>query len=141
MGILDMVESMAGGAGGAGQNGQVAGGLMQELQSRPGGLGGSLQSLQGNGMGGAVQQWGSGQTQPASPDQVEQGLGGTGLIDSVAQRTGMSPTMVKAGLAVALPLIVHHMVSNGHVTPDGQPTGQPMPEPGGMLQSILGRMV
>ncbi len=139
MGILDMVESMAGGASG-GQNGQVAGGLMQELQGRPGGIGGIFQSLQQNGMGGAVQQWGSGQTQPASPDQVEQGLGGTGLIDSVAQRTGMSPTMVKAGMAVALPLIVHHMVSNGHVTQDGQPTGS-QPEPGGMLQSVLGRMI
>ncbi len=139
MGILDMVESMAGGASG-GQNGQVAGGLMQELQGRPGGIGGIFQSLQQNGMGGAVQQWGSGQTQPASPDQVEQGLGGTGLIDSVAQRTGMSPTIVKAGLAVALPLIVHHMVSNGHVTPGGQPTGS-QPEPGGMLQSVLGRMI
>ncbi len=139
MGILDMVESMAGGASG-GQNGQVAGGLMQELQGRPGGIGGIFQSLQQNGMGGAVQQWGSGQTQPASPDQVEQGLGGTGLIDSVAQRTGMSPTVVKTGLAVALPLIVHHMVSNGHVTPDGQPTGS-QPEPGGMLQSVLGRMI
>jgi len=139
MGILDMVESMAGGASG-GQNGQVAGGLMQELQGRPGGIGGIFQSLQQNGMGGAVQQWGSGQTQPASPDQVEQGLGGTGLIDSVAQRTGMSPTMVKAGLAVALPLIVHHMVSNGHVTPGGLPTGS-QPEPGGMLQSVLGRMI
>ena len=139
MGILDMVESMAGGASG-GQNGQVAGGLMQELQGRPGGIGGIFQSLQQNGMGGAVQQWGSGQTQPASPDQVELGLGGTGLIDSVAQRTGMSPTVVKTGLAVALPLIVHHMVSNGHVTPDGQPTGS-QPEPGGMLQSVLGRMI
>ena len=48
--------------------------------------------------------------------------------------------MVKAGLAVALPLVVHHMVSSGHVTPDGQPTGS-QPEPGGMLQSILGRMI
>ncbi len=127
MGILDMVESMAGGGGG--QNAQVAGGLVQEMQGQPGG------------MGGLVQQWAGGQTQPASPDQVEQGLGGTGMIDRISQRTGVSPGMVKAGLAVAVPLVIHHLVSNGHVTQDGQPTGAAAPEPGGMLQSILGRMI
>ncbi len=139
MGILDMVESMAGGGGG--QNAQVAGGLVQEMQGQPGGMGGILQSFQRNGMGGLVQQWAGGQTQPASPDQVEQGLGGTGMIDRISQRTGVSPGMVKAGLAVAVPLVIHHLVSNGHVTQDGQPTGAAAPEPGGMLQSILGRMI
>ncbi len=92
-----------------------------------------------NGNGGATQQWANGQTQSADPSQVEQGLGG-GMIDSIAQRTGMSPTAVKAGLAVALPLIVHHMVQNGHVSADGQQIGAP-PEPGGLLQSVLGRMI
>lgn len=140
MGILDMVESMAGGAGAGGQNGQVAGGLVQELQGQPGGIGSIFQSFQQNGMGGLVQQWAGGQTQPASPDQMEQGLGGTGIIDRISQRTGVSPAMVKTGLAVAMPLVIHHFVSNGHATPDGQPTGAPPPEPGGMLQSILGRM-
>ncbi len=139
MGLLDMVQSMAGGGG---EHAQVAGGLVQEMQEQPGGMGGLLQSFQRNGMGGLVQQWAGGQTQPASPDQVEQGLGGTGVIDRIAQRTGVSPGMVKAGLAVAVPLVIHHLVSNGHVTADGQPTGNPVPEQGGgMLQSILGRMV
>ena len=139
MGILDMIQSVAGGAGGAGQNAQAAGGLVEEMQQRPGGLGGLLSMLHQNGTGGATQQWANGQTQPADPGQVEQGLGG-GVIDSIAQRTGMSPTAVKAALAVALPLIVHHMVQNGHVTPDGQQVGA-SPEPGGLLQSVLGRMV
>ncbi len=138
MGILDMVESMAGGGG---QNAKIAGGLVQELQQQPGGMGGILQSFQQNGMGGLVQQWAGGQTQPANPDQMEQGLGGTGIIDRIAQRTGVSPGMVKAGLAVAVPLVVHHLVSNGHVSQDGQATGAPPPEPGGLLQSILGRMI
>lgn len=140
MGLLDMVKSMAGG-GGAGEHAQVAGGLMEELQNQPGGVGGLLQSFHQNGMGGLVQQWAGGQTAPASPDQVEQGLGGTGIIDRISQRTGVSPGMVKAGLAVAVPLVIHHLASSGHVTPEGQATGQPMPESGGMLQSILGRMI
>ena len=139
MGILDMVTSMVGGGGGA--HAKVAGGLVEELQGQPGGVAGMFQSFQKNGMGGLVQQWAGGQTAPASPDQVEQGLGGTGIIDRISQRTGISPTMVKAGLAVAVPLVIHHFVANGHVTQEGQPTGAPAPEMGGMLQSVLGKML
>ena len=80
MGILDSIESMAGQFGSGGKT-QAAGGLLDALRAHPGGVGGVMQAMQGNGMGGAVQQWAGGQTQPASPDQVEQGLGGTGLID------------------------------------------------------------
>lgn len=138
MGLLDMVTSMAGGGG---DHAKVAGGLMEELQGQPGGVAGMFQSFQQNGMGGLVKQWAGGQTAPASPDQVEQGLGGTGIIDRISERTGVSPGMVKAGLAVAVPLVIHHFVSNGHVTQDGQPTGAPPPESGGLLQSILGRMM
>lgn len=139
MGILDSIASMVGGAGG--DNTKVAGGLMEAVQQHPGGIGGILQSFQQNGQGGAVQQWANGNTQSASPDQVEQGLGGTGLIDSVAQRTGLSPTMVKGAMAVMLPMVIHHFVSSGHVTPDGQTTGTPAPETGGLLQSMLGRLI
>ncbi len=137
MGLLDMVTSMAGGGG---EHAQVAGGLMQEIQQQPGGIGGLFQSFQQNGMGGLVQQWAGGQTQPATPDQMEQGLGGTGIIDRISQRTGVSPGVVKMGLAVAVPLVVHHFVANGHVTADGQSTGAPPPESGGVLQSILSRL-
>ena len=140
MGILDMVSQAAEGMGG-GEKSQVAGGVMQEIESRPGGVGGIFSSFQNNGLGGLVQQWAGGQTSPASPDQVEQGLGGTGLIESVANRIGMSPTMVKMGLAIILPVLIHHYVSNGHVSPQGEPTGAPAPESGGILQSILGRIL
>ncbi len=139
MGILDSITSMVGGAGG--DNTKVAGGLMEAVQQHPGGIGGILQSFQQNGQGGAVQQWANGNTENASPDQVEQGLGGTGLIDSVAQRTGLSPTMVKGAMAVMLPMVIHHFVSSGHVTPEGQQTGTPAPETGGLLQSMLGRLL
>ena len=138
MGLLDVVTSMAGGGG---EHAQVAGGLVQELQQQPGGISGVFQSFQQNGLGGLVQQWAGGQTQPATPGQMEQGLGGTGIIDRISQRTGVSPAMVKMGLAVAVPLVVHHFASNGHVTSDGQPTGAPPPESGGLLKSILGKLV
>lgn len=138
-----MVTSMAGqlGGGAGGDKAQVTGGLVQELEGRPGGIGSIFQAFQGNGLGGLVQQWAGGNTAPASPGEVEQGLGGTGIIDNIAQRTGMSPTVVKMGLAVAVPVIIHHFVSNGHTTATGEPTGAPPPETGGLLQSILGRIL
>ncbi len=140
MGIMDMVEQAAGNLGG-GDKSQVAGGVMDEIQSRPGGVSSVFSAFQNNGLGGLVQQWAGGQTTPASPDQVEQGLGGTGMIESIANRIGMSPTMVKMGLAVILPVLVHHYVSNGHVTPQGEQTGVPAPPSGGILQSILSRIM
>ncbi len=137
MSLFDSIVSMATGA--AGEHGPVASGLMQELQNQPGGVTGLLSTLQHNGMGGLVQQAAGGDTTPASPDQIEQGLAGTGIIDNISQRTGISPTMIKMGLTFLIPIVIHHLVSNGHVTSDGQPTGNE-PEPGGMLQSILGRL-
>ncbi len=137
MGILDMVESMAGGGG---DHAKVAGGLVQELEGQPGGVSGMFQSFQQNGMGGMVQQWAGGQTQSATPEQMQQGLGGTGMIDRISQRTGLPASAVQMGLAAAVPLVIHHFVSNGHMTADGQPTGSAQPGMGGMLQSILGRM-
>jgi uncharacterized protein YidB (DUF937 family) len=124
---------MATGAGGAGG---AAGGLVQELQNQPGGVAGLVSTFQQNGMGGLVQQWAGGQTGPAQPDQIQQGLAGTGIIEKIAERTGMSPEMIKIGLAVAVPFIIHHLFANNHVTPDGQPT-ENQPEAGGLLQSIL----
>ncbi len=137
MGLLDMVTSMAGGVGG--NNAQVGGGLMQELENRPGGFGSILQSFQNNGQGAAVQQWGQGNTAPADPNQVEQGLNGTGIIDSISQKTGVSQTMVKTGLAVLVPVLIHHLISQGHVDQQGQQMGT-QPESGGLLSSILSRI-
>jgi uncharacterized protein YidB (DUF937 family) len=140
MGIMDMVSSVAGQFGGGGDKAKVAGGFLEEMAQRPGGMSGVFSAFQQNGMGGMVQQWAGGQTQPVQPGQVEQGLGGTGIIDRVAQRTGLSTEVVKVGMAALVPVVVHHFVSNGHVTPDGQPTGQPAPEAGGLLQSVLSRL-
>jgi uncharacterized protein YidB (DUF937 family) len=139
MGLMDMVKQAAKQYGGGGENGQVAGGLMQEIESQ-GGVGSVFTAFQNNGLGGLVQQWAGGQTTPAAPDQVEQGLSGTGMIDGIASRTGISPTMVKMALAVLLPMVIHHFVANGHVSEQGEPTGQPAPETGGLLQSILSRL-
>lgn len=140
MGFGSIVENLASKAGGAGDTGKVVGTLMSELQSRPGGLGELLQSFQRNGMGSAVQQWSNGQTQPADPSQIEKGLSGSGIVEAVAQKTGMSPATIQSVLSKAVPVLMHHLVSSGHVTPQGQPTGQAANHED-ILRSVLGRIL
>jgi uncharacterized protein YidB (DUF937 family) len=140
MGFENLVESLAGGAGGGGDHAKVLGALMSELQSRPGGVGELLQRFHQNGMGSQVQQWSNGQTQAANPSEVQSGLAGSGLVEAIAQRTGLPASTIQSALAVAVPVLVHHLVSNGHVSAQGQPTGNP-PSSEGLLQSVLGRIL
>ncbi len=131
MGLLDMVEGMAGGGN---QNAQAAGGLMQALDQHPGGLGGLISNFQQNGMGQHVQQMQNGQMTQLTPEQVQQGTQGTGLIESVAQKAGISPEMAKMGMAVALPMILAHFSQGGGQMPQ---QGQF----GGMASQILGKFL
>jgi uncharacterized protein YidB (DUF937 family) len=139
MGFLNTVESMAMGNS-ADLHSKVAGGLMQELEQNSGGVGGLIQSFQRNGMGNMVQQWSQGQTQPPDPNAIESGLGGSGVIEAVAQRTGLSPGAVRGGLAVVIPLLMHHMISNNHVSPTGQQLGE-QPDSGSVVQSVISRIL
>lgn len=137
MGILNTVESMAK-RNAAPENAKVAGALMEELQQR-GGVGSLIQNFQRNGMGSFVDQWSTGDTQP-NPTAIENGTRGTGLIESIAHRTGLSDGTVRGALAIVVPFVIHHMFSNGHVTPTGEAIGK-QPEPGAVLQSVLQRIV
>jgi uncharacterized protein YidB (DUF937 family) len=139
MSIFDAVKQMAGQATGAQDHAAVAGGLLQELGGS-GGVGGLIQTLQQNGAGNMIQQWASGNTQAIDPNSIEQMLGNTGMVDSIAQRTGVSADTVRSSLATIVPVLVHHVTSNGHVTTDGQPTGNPAPEAGSLVQSLLGKI-
>ena len=138
MGLLDMLQGAASNMGG--DHAKVAGGMMDTMQQQPGGLAGMASGFQQNGLGGLVQQWTSGQTTPASPDQIQQGMG-TGVIDQIAQRTGLSPMVIKGSMAVLVPMMIHHLHEQGNVTADGQPTGQPVQDHGSMLQSVLSRFM
>jgi len=140
MSIFDSVSNMVNQASGGGDHAAVAGGLLEHLGGA-GGVASLIQSMHQNGAGGLVQQWANGQTQPADPNEIEQAVGGSGLIDSIAQRTGMSPGAVRVGLATVLPLVVSHLTANGHVTTDGQVTSNPAPSTGSLVQSILGKLL
>ncbi len=140
MSIFDSVTEIAKGFSSGGDHAAVAGGLMEELGGT-GGVGGLIQQFHQNGAGNLVQQYASGQTQGTDPTAIEQALAGSGLIDRIAQRTGMSPDTVKSSLATIVPVLINHVTANGHVTTDGQPTGNPVPDAGSLIQSVLGKLL
>lgn len=132
MGILDNLESMA--AGSMTQSGnpteKVAGGLMEALDQHPGGLGAILQNFRNNGMAGHVDAMQNGQTPTVTPDQVETGLQGTSLLNTVAQKAGVSPEIAKVAMATVLPMVMAHFAQNGSAPNAGIL--------GGMLSKISG---
>jgi uncharacterized protein YidB (DUF937 family) len=148
--IFDSVSKLAGealsGQGGGGISGAttdhpaVAGGLLQQLGGT-GGLGSLIQTIQQNGGGAIVQDIASGNTSAIDPNQVENLLAGSGLVEGVASKTGLSPDQVKSSLATVLPMLLHHSISNGHVTADGQPGDTPAPDTGSLLQSVLAKFL
>lgn len=140
MSFLDSVTQMAKGAMEGGDHAAVAGSLLEHLGGA-GGVASLIQSMNQNGAGGLVQQWANGQTQATDPNAIEQAIGGSGLVDSIAQKTGMSPDVVRSSLATVVPLLVNHLTSNGHVTTDGQVTGTPAPETGSLISSVLGKLL
>ncbi len=135
MGLLDSLKGMAGQEmGGEGTNAKVAGGLMQALDEHPGGLAGVMNSFKQNGMEQHVQGWASGQQTSATPEQVQQGVGGTGLIENVAAKAGVSPEVAKMAMAVMLPMIVSHFTQGGQVA-------APQSGLSGMASQILGKFL
>lgn len=116
-----------------GDNAKIAGGLMQALDEHPGGLQGVMDHFKQNGMDQHVQGWASGQ-QSATPEQMQQGLGGSGLIESIAAKAGISPQMASIGLAVVLPMVMSHFTQGGQTAP-------PQSGFGGMASQILGKFL
>lgn len=134
MGILDSIQSMTGQSGAAqGEHAKVAGSFIEALSTHPGGITGLLESLKANGLADHVTAWAKGQPQPATPEQVQQGLGPTGLIEQTAQKAGVSPSMVTSALAVILPIVVQHFASNGQAGNSGAFSG--------LAQKVLGKLL
>jgi uncharacterized protein YidB (DUF937 family) len=116
MGLLDSLESMAANAMTNTSNNdttKVAGGMMEALDQHPGGLGAILQNFRNNGLGGHVDAMQNGQTPAVTPDQVQTGLHGTGLLDTIAAKAGVSPQVAKIAMATVLPMVMAHFAQNG----------------------------
>jgi uncharacterized protein YidB (DUF937 family) len=110
MGFLDQLEGMASQAmtGSGNNNMKVAGGLMEALQQHPGGLSAVLDNFKNNGLGDHAEAIQNGETPQATPDQVQTGLQGTGLLESAAAKAGVSPEVAKIALATVLPIVLAH---------------------------------
>ena len=122
MGLLDEIGNLTGATSGqsAAANPQVANGVVQAVQEHPGGMGSILDALRQNGMGQHVDAWTSGNQQPANPQQVQQALGPSGLIDRVAQKAGVSPQVATMAMTTLLPMIVRHFAPGGQPVPQSQ---------------------
>jgi uncharacterized protein YidB (DUF937 family) len=133
MGFLDEIGSLVGQASQGGDNAKVAGGLMSALQEHPGGIQGVIDSYKQNGMEDHVNAMANGEQQTTTPEQVQQGLCNTGLIESVAAKTGLSPEMVKMAMATILPMVIAHFAPNGQAAAPSQF--------GGMAQQLMSRFL
>ena len=134
--LSSIIGNLMGGnsGGGSGAGAGAMGGVLQQVIASQGGIGGLVQKFQQNGMGQHVQNWAQGQGQTATPDQMQQGLQGTGLIDSVAAKAGLSPEMTKIAMATVLPMVISHFTNGGQQAP-------PSSGFGGMASQILGRFL
>ena len=132
MGLLDSLESMAANtmAGSNNNTAKVAGGLMEALDQHPGGLGAILQNFRNNGLGDHVDAMHNGQTPTVTPDQVQTGLQGTDLLNTVAAKVGVSPQVAQVAMATVLPMVMAHFAQNGSA-----PNSNVL---GGMLSKITG---
>jgi uncharacterized protein YidB (DUF937 family) len=135
MGILDTIQSMAGQGGQDSQsdNSKVAGGFVQALSQHPGGIQGVLDSFKNNGLAEPIKTWSNGESTIATPDQVKQGLAGTGLIEKTAEHAGVSPQVVQMALATVLPMVIQHFAPGGQAAPQSSI--------GGMATQFLGRFL
>ncbi|HEY0162420.1 MAG TPA: YidB family protein [Edaphobacter sp.] len=135
MGILDSLQQLAGQAGLAAQGDQakVAGGFIEALTQHPEGIEGILNAMKSNGLADHVGAWANGQAQEATPEQIQQGLGSTGLIEQTAQSAGVSSSAVTSALAVILPMVIQHFAPNGQAAESSNF--------GSLAQMVLGKLL
>lgn len=126
MGILDSLASaLNSSSGGAPAPSAPSSAVVSEvlaiLQSHGGaanGLSVLMQAFETGGIGHLFQSWvGSGQNLPVSSAQIQNTLDSSGILQQIAQRTGLQPSDVAQHLSTLLPQIVDHLTPNGQLHP------------------------
>ena len=124
MGILDSVMNALNSSGGpaAGTSSSaVASAVVSMLQSHGSamnGLGTLMQAFEGGGLGHLFQSWVSnGQNLPVSAEQIQSVLGNSGMLERIAQMSGVQTSEVAQHLSTLLPQIVDHLTPNGQLHP------------------------
>ena len=113
MGLLDNLESMA--MSKISGSNPEASAVLEMIQNHPGGISGLVQAFHSNGLGGVVNSWiGTGPNQSITPEQIQQVLG-SGPLQGVAQKLGVSPEQASSTLSQLLPQVMNHLTPNGSV--------------------------
>jgi uncharacterized protein YidB (DUF937 family) len=93
----------------------LAAGIMQMINSQPGGLSGLVQQFHDKGLGSLVSSWVStGQNLPISADQLQHVLGSEQVKD-LAAKAGISPDAAGSHLAQLLPVLIDKLTPNGQI--------------------------
>jgi uncharacterized protein YidB (DUF937 family) len=120
MGLLDDVVGMvANKLSGSEQNNELMHSILGLLNNpQTGGISGLVQTFHDKGVGGVISSWVStGQNLPISAEQIQQVLG-SGQIQQIAQKIGISPEEASSALATLMPHIIDKLTPNGAV-PEG----------------------
>ena len=121
MGLFDEIAGKATGLFHTEEGGTsgLMGGVMEMLSNKEtGGLGGLVQSFKDKGLGDIVSSWvGTGENQPISAEQIQQGLG-SDVVQQLAAKAGIAPEEISGKLAEVLPGVVDKLTPDGKV-PEG----------------------
>jgi uncharacterized protein YidB (DUF937 family) len=132
MGIMDMIGSLTGDLSKSSETAKVAGGLVQALQDHPDGIQGILNSFKQNGMADHATEMATGQASTTTPEQVQQGLAGSGFLEKAAQHAGVSPAVAAMAVSTVLPMLMQHFAPGGQAAPQSQL--------GSLAQQFLGKL-
>ncbi len=116
MGLFDevaggLLKNVLGGQAGQGGVLEIITGLLKS--SETGGLQGLAETFNEKGLGEVMSSWISkGENLPISPEQIQQVLG-SGQVQLIAEKLGVSPDEASSGLAEMLPQIVDKLTPQG----------------------------
>jgi uncharacterized protein YidB (DUF937 family) len=116
MGFLDEIENKAISSAMGGSNNPIAAHLMDAINQQPGGLNGVIQHFHDNGLSSVVSSWvGMGQNLPISPEQIQNVLGSSGMMQQLCAKAGITPEEASSHLAQYLPAIIDKLTPQGKV--------------------------
>ena len=123
MGIFNTFGAVSGQMSAKQEHLQIAKALIEEFL-KPGKLAATLSSLKASDQGNLLRRWISGDSAPVTATAVQQGIGQCTLLTELENRTRMPSGVVKAGLAVLLPIAMAQLARDGDVTAEGDASAE-----------------
>ena len=135
MGIFNAFGAMSGQFAAKQERLLVAKRLLEELQL-PGMIAELVASFKSNGVRFLFFPWSAGQTTPAIAEEFQQCLKNSTLMNDLVRKTNMPVGVVKASLAILLPLTTHQLTTTGNITPDGEASEHPLTDIDKLIQAL-----